>query len=90
MVWKVARAVRSPVIGMGGIMIAVDALEFMLAGTVAVQVGTGELRGSDVHDPNRGGAGRHSEGARDWVGEGDRRDFGGLKWKDCLDFKDWV
>ncbi len=40
MVWKVAQAVRIPVIGMGGIMNAGDALEFMLAGAVAVQVGT--------------------------------------------------
>ncbi|MCK5733227.1 MAG: dihydroorotate dehydrogenase, partial [Candidatus Latescibacteria bacterium] len=40
MVWKVAQAVRIPVIGMGGIMTAEDALEFMLAGAVAVQVGT--------------------------------------------------
>ncbi|RKY66277.1 MAG: dihydroorotate dehydrogenase [Candidatus Latescibacterota bacterium] len=40
MVWKAAQAVRIPVIGMGGIMNAGDALEFMLAGAVAVQVGT--------------------------------------------------
>ena len=40
MVWKVAQAVRIPVIGMGGIMTAEDALEFMMAGAVAVQVGT--------------------------------------------------
>ena len=40
MVWKVAQAVRIPVIGMGGIMNAEDALEFMMAGAVAVQVGT--------------------------------------------------
>ncbi len=40
MVWQVAKAVRVPVIGIGGIMNAVDALEFMLAGATAVQVGT--------------------------------------------------
>lgn len=40
MVWQVARAVKVPVIGMGGIMSATDALEFMLAGATAVQVGT--------------------------------------------------
>jgi dihydroorotate dehydrogenase (NAD+) catalytic subunit len=40
MVWQVANAVRIPVIGMGGIMNAVDALEFLLAGASAVQVGT--------------------------------------------------
>jgi dihydroorotate dehydrogenase (NAD+) catalytic subunit len=40
MVWQVAKAVNLPVIGIGGIMNAVDALEFMLAGATAVQVGT--------------------------------------------------
>lgn len=40
MVWQVAKAVKVPVIGIGGIMSASDALEFMLAGATAVQVGT--------------------------------------------------
>lgn len=40
MVWQVARAVKVPVIGIGGIMSATDALEFILAGATAVQVGT--------------------------------------------------
>ncbi|MDP4224066.1 MAG: dihydroorotate dehydrogenase [Bacteroidota bacterium] len=40
MVWQVANAVRIPVIGIGGIMTANDAIEFMLAGASAVQVGT--------------------------------------------------
>ncbi|BDV43226.1 dihydroorotate dehydrogenase B (NAD(+)), catalytic subunit [Geotalea uraniireducens] len=40
MVWQVARAVKIPVIGIGGIMTGTDALEFMLAGATAVQVGT--------------------------------------------------
>jgi dihydroorotate dehydrogenase (NAD+) catalytic subunit len=40
MVWQVARAVKVPIIGIGGIMNATDALEFMLAGATAVQVGT--------------------------------------------------
>jgi dihydroorotate dehydrogenase (NAD+) catalytic subunit len=40
MVWQVAKAVKLPIIGIGGIMNAVDALEFMLAGATAVQVGT--------------------------------------------------
>src|SRR5512136_878978 len=40
MVWQVARAVDVPVIGIGGIMTATDALEFLLAGATAVQVGT--------------------------------------------------
>jgi len=40
MVWQVARVVRIPVIGMGGIMDADDAIEFILAGATAIQVGT--------------------------------------------------
>jgi len=40
MVWQVAKAVRIPVIGIGGIMSADDALEFILAGASAIQVGT--------------------------------------------------
>ena len=40
MVWQVAKAVKIPVIGIGGIMSAADALEFIMAGAVAVQVGT--------------------------------------------------
>jgi len=40
MVWQVARAVNLPLIGIGGIMNATDALEFMLAGATAIQVGT--------------------------------------------------
>ena len=40
MVWQVANAVKIPVIGMGGIMNATDAIEFILAGACAVQVGT--------------------------------------------------
>ncbi|GHT33264.1 dihydroorotate dehydrogenase B (NAD(+)), catalytic subunit [Bacteroidia bacterium] len=40
MVWQVARAVKIPVIGLGGIMCAKDAVEFLLAGATAVQIGT--------------------------------------------------
>jgi dihydroorotate dehydrogenase (NAD+) catalytic subunit len=40
MVWQAARAVRVPIIGIGGIMTAEDALEFLIAGACAVQVGT--------------------------------------------------
>ena len=40
MVWQVAKAVKIPVIGMGGIMNAGDALEFLMAGASAVQIGT--------------------------------------------------
>ncbi len=40
MVWQVSKAVDVPLIGIGGIMNATDALEFILAGATAVQVGT--------------------------------------------------
>lgn len=40
MVWQVARSVSVPVIGVGGIMTGSDAIEFLLAGASAVQVGT--------------------------------------------------
>ena len=39
-VWQVAHAVQIPVIGMGGIVTAADALEFLMAGAKAVEVGT--------------------------------------------------
>ena len=40
MVWQVAKAVNIPVIGLGGIMNGRDALEFILAGATAIEVGT--------------------------------------------------
>jgi dihydroorotate dehydrogenase (NAD+) catalytic subunit len=40
MVWQVASAVSIPVIGIGGIGTAEDAIEFLLAGATAVQIGT--------------------------------------------------
>lgn len=40
MVWQVYKAVKIPIIGLGGIMNANDAIEFMLAGATAVQIGT--------------------------------------------------
>ena len=40
MVWEVAKAVNIPVVGMGGIVTAEDAIEFLMAGATAVQVGT--------------------------------------------------
>ncbi|MBR1631827.1 MAG: dihydroorotate dehydrogenase [Paludibacteraceae bacterium] len=48
MVWQVARAVHIPVIGLGGIMTATDAVEFLLAGATAVQIGT-----ANFVDPRR-------------------------------------
>lgn len=40
MVWQVAKAVKIPIIGLGGIMNARDAIEFILAGASAIQIGT--------------------------------------------------
>lgn len=40
MVWQVSKAVNVPIIGIGGIMNATDAIEFLLAGASAIQVGT--------------------------------------------------
>jgi dihydroorotate dehydrogenase (NAD+) catalytic subunit len=39
MVWKVAQAVKVPIVGLGGIATAEDALEYLIAGATAVQVG---------------------------------------------------
>ena len=43
MVWEASNAVKIPVIGIGGIMSTEDAIEFMLAGATAIEVGTGNL-----------------------------------------------
>jgi len=43
MVWQVARCIKIPVIGIGGITTPADALEFLMAGACAVQVGTASL-----------------------------------------------
>ena len=40
MVWQVAKAVKIPVIGLGGIMTAEDAVEFLMAGATAIEIGT--------------------------------------------------
>lgn len=40
MVWQVAKAVNIPVIGLGGISSATDAIEFLMAGATAIQIGT--------------------------------------------------
>ena len=40
MVWQVAKAVKIPVIGLGGICTARDAIEFLMAGATAIEIGT--------------------------------------------------
>lgn len=47
-VWEIARALPGPLIGVGGILTARDAWEFLLAGAHAIQIGTGQMR-----DPRR-------------------------------------
>lgn len=46
-VWQVARAVKIPVVGLGGIVNAEDALEFILVGASAIQVGTANFMNPD-------------------------------------------
>lgn len=60
MVWQVSQAVRVPIIGMGGIMSAKDALEFIIAGASAVQVGT-----ANFVDPDS--AAKVAEGIAEYV-----------------------
>ena len=59
MTHRVASAVRVPLMGMGGIMNAIDAVEFLLAGATAVQVGT-----ANFADPLS--ATRVVDGLADW------------------------
>jgi dihydroorotate dehydrogenase (NAD+) catalytic subunit len=71
MVWQVARAVKLPIIGIGGIMNAVDALEFILAGATAVQVGTASFI-------NPGAAQAIAEGMESWLVENNLADVKSL------------
>lgn len=71
MVWQVAKAVKLPVIGIGGIMNAVDALEFILAGATAVQVGTASFI-------NPGAAQEIADGMEAWLVENNVADIKSL------------
>ncbi|HET6900113.1 MAG TPA: dihydroorotate dehydrogenase [Vicinamibacteria bacterium] len=55
MAWQAARAVKVPVIGIGGIASASDALEFLIAGCRAVQIGTANFVDPGVYDRVRAG-----------------------------------
>ncbi|MDR3298419.1 MAG: dihydroorotate dehydrogenase [Candidatus Accumulibacter sp.] len=76
MVWAVSRAVKLPLVGIGGITTATDAIEFILAGASAVQVGTASFVTPDA-------AQRVAEGIEAWMlaqGENDVRNLiGALK-----------
>ena len=61
MVYEVARAVKIPVIGIGGIETAEDALEFMLAGATAVQIGTANFTNPRASEDVVDGIGRYVE-----------------------------
>ena len=60
MVWQVARSVKIPVIGLGGIMTAKDALEFLMCGASAVQIGTANFIDPSVTIKVR-------DGINDWL-----------------------
>jgi dihydroorotate dehydrogenase (NAD+) catalytic subunit len=48
MVYQICKAIKIPVLGLGGIMTGNDALEFMLAGATAVSIGTGNFFAPDT------------------------------------------
>lgn len=58
MVWQVARAVKIPVIGLGGISTAADAIEFLMAGATAIEIGTANFIDPAVTIKVRDGIGR--------------------------------
>lgn len=72
MVWQAAQVARVPLIGMGGIMDAKDALEFIIAGAAAVQVGTASFIDPDAAAKVASGieeyVTRHGVGVRDLTG----------------------
>lgn len=61
MVWEAAKAVRIPIIGMGGIMSWEDAIEFFLAGATAIAVGTANFVNPHVTEEIIGGIGKYME-----------------------------
>lgn len=61
MAWQAARAVRIPVIGVGGIASASDALEFLIAGCRAVQIGTANFVDPGIYERILGDLGAYLE-----------------------------
>ena len=76
MVWQVARAVNIPVVGLGGIMNATDAIEFLMAGATAIEIGT-----ANFIDPTT--TIRVIEGMNEWLDKHGIKDvheiIGGMK-----------
>lgn len=68
MVYQVAQAVKIPIIGMGGVMCAEDALELMLAGATAVSVGTANFTNPRITE-------EIVEGIREYMAEQDVDDI---------------
>ena len=60
MVWQVAKAVKIPVVGLGGIMTARDAIEFLMAGATAIEIGTANFIDPTVTIKVR-------DGIREWL-----------------------
>ena len=60
MVWQVARAVKIPVVGLGGICSATDAIEFLMAGATAIEIGTANFLDPQVTLKVR-------DGINDWL-----------------------
>lgn len=67
MVWQVARAVNIPIVGLGGIMNATDAIEFLMAGATAIEIGT-----ANFIDPTT--TIRVIEGMNEWLDKHDIKD----------------
>ena len=55
MVWQVAKAVKIPVVGLGGISTAEDAIEFLMAGATAIEIGTANFVDPQVTNKMRDG-----------------------------------
>ncbi len=60
MLWQVAKAVKIPVIGLGGISTAKDAIEFLMAGATAIEIGTANFLDPAVSIKVR-------DGINDWL-----------------------
>ena len=60
MVWQVAKAVKIPVVGLGGICNSKDAIEFLMAGATAIEIGTANFLDPAVSIKVR-------DGINDWL-----------------------